>query len=116
MTFILNTTITVCWSLDPTASPLVIGDYDVYVIKPDGSATYTDGGLTSYTAPTATLQGIATYDLSINQIGRWETRLAVGTNLVYVENSAQQVYVIDPPSIFNITTEIPIPPANYDPP
>lgn len=108
MTYLINTTITVCWVIEPTNNPLPEADYDVYVIKPDKTASYTNDGLTSYTAPTATVQGQATYDVVADQIGLWQVRLNIGTELKYVHHSEIQLYIVDTPNSYSeIITNIP---------
>lgn len=94
--YLINTTVTVSWVLQPTGSPLAQTDYDVLVTPPNKSATYTDDGLTSYTAPSATAQGGATLDLLLDTAGLWTVRLADGTNTAYNHQTVRYIYCVQP--------------------
>lgn len=95
---ILNETVTFCWQIPPATAAPSKADWDVLVHKPDGSSAYTDDGITTYVAPTATTQGQATFDLLINQLGRWQVTLAEGTNTLHVIQAFREIYVVAPPS------------------
>lgn len=94
--FILNTTVTVNFVLPPAATPPAEADYDILITAPDGTVTYTDSGLTTYVAPTATAPGSATFNKLVDQLGKWELSLSIGTGTAYTLQSQAQIYVIVP--------------------
>lgn len=79
MKWLSNNEITVRWVIPPTGSPLVQGDYDIRVIPGHLSATYTDGGLSSYTAPTSEYSGVLDYVFTPTTPGLWTILLCTGS-------------------------------------
>lgn len=96
MAYVLNTTVTVEFILQPSATPPAQADYDMIVITPAGSYSYTDSALTTYTAPTATAQGKGTFDILVNELGKWEIKLVTGTGAIYQEISEIEIYIVSP--------------------
>jgi hypothetical protein len=76
---------TVRFQLKPQAVPLTKPDYDILLVKPDKTATYTNDGITVLTAPTATAQGVAEYTFTPDQDGRYLITLGYGTSSDFVE-------------------------------
>lgn len=118
-----DSTITFCWVIRPTDTPLVKADFDIKLTLPDGTVTYTNDGALTYTAPTGTVQGEVTYDLTLSVVGRYRVELTVGTDSVYVLECLREVYsVIPPPHVLSgvdpKTTQGPeiIPPIPVTPP
>jgi hypothetical protein len=92
--YVINNQVDVEFVLDPNDSPLIITDFDIAILKPDGTRTYTDSGLTSYTAPTATVQGWGMTQHTPDQLGRWRYTFSTGTEGNYVEYSTIEIFVV----------------------
>jgi len=94
--YINNTTVTVNFVLAPSALPPAQSTYDLLVKTPAGVVTYTDSGLLTYVAPTATAQGSATYAHLLNEEGRWEFSLTSGTDACFTVISKILLYSMTP--------------------
>jgi len=94
---LINTTITFEWIIQPNAAPLVKADFDVALTLPSGVSTYTDDGVLTYVAPTATTQGKITYELTPICVGRHQATLSDGTNLAHIVQAYREIYVVDVP-------------------
>ena len=101
---VINTTLTFCWSLNATDETLVKADFDILLSKPDGSATYTNDGLTTFTAPTPTSNGEATFDLLVDQLGRYQVTLSIGASDDYLVKALREVFIVDPPAYVSAGT------------
>jgi hypothetical protein len=100
---VINTTLTFCWAVPVNVIPLVKADFDIRLTLPDGTVTYTDDGVTTYTAPTATTQGEVTYDLAVGtNVGRHIVELMVGTSLAHVLQAQRRIYIVNPPSYISL--------------
>lgn len=95
---VINSTLTFCWAINPTDDVPVKADFDIILHKPDGSSTYTDDGVTTYTAPTSTDQGQVTYDLLVDQVGRYQVTLSIGSSTVFIVKSFREVFIVDLPT------------------
>jgi hypothetical protein len=100
----LDETLTFCFVLAPSASPIAQSAYDIVVEAPDGTRTYVDNDLDTYVAPTATVQGSATYDHTVNMEGRWRVVLTTGVEGAYTELSDITIFVISPITFTASTT------------
>ena len=94
---VLNSTLTFCWAVPVNAIAPAKADFDILLTKPDGSATYTDDSVTTYTPPTATAQGQVTYDLLVDQLGRYQAILSIGGSTDFVVQAEREVYVVELP-------------------
>ena len=94
---LISTAITFEWNIDPAAVPLVKSDFDITLALPDGTSTYTDDGVLTYTAPTATAQGKVTYQLTPICVGRHQVTLSEGTNTAHIVQAKRDIYVVDVP-------------------
>lgn len=94
----INTTLTFTWAIRPLPDPPVKADFDIILILPDGTTTYTNDGITTYVAPTATAQGTVTYDLAVTSVGLHQVTLSIGENNDFVVHARREVYIVDPPS------------------
>jgi len=93
-----DSTITITWYINPTGAPPVKADFDITLVAPNGVAAYTDDGITTYVAPTATVQGIVTYDLTLADVGLYQATLSIGTNAVHVVNAHREIFSVIPPA------------------
>lgn len=93
--FIKNTLYTFTWRLDKTATPLVAADYDIHLIESPLGVTYTNGDLTSYTAPTETTYGFAYYELTPDAAGLWRMQLVTGTDESWTVLGKRYAWVFD---------------------
>lgn len=93
-----DTVITFRWWLEPTDTPLVKADFDVLLQLPDGTETYTDDGITTYVAPTATAQGKVTFNHTVTTLGRYRATLTVGGSTSYTQQAVREIYVVNPPA------------------
>lgn len=103
---VINTTSTIRFAIQPNGSPPAQSEYDVEVKKPDGTIEYTDNGLATYTAPTATTQGNGTFDQLFDMTGRWVFSMHIG---LFGDNSIVsevELYVVDLPAVALATSEI----------
>lgn len=94
-----DSTVTFTWIISPTASPPVKADFDINLINPNGTATYVDDGITTYIAPTATVQGEATYDLTLANVGLYKVSLSIGTDAVNIISAHREIYSVILPSV-----------------
>lgn len=101
---VLDTTLTFCWVINPTDVSLAQADFDIILSKPDGSTTYVDNSLTTFVAPTANSQGQATYDLLVDQLGRYQVTLSVGVSTAWVVKAFREVYIVDLPASVAVGT------------
>ena len=81
--YIVNQEITVTWVIPPTATPLLLADYDISYIPSCSEGSYTDGAVLSYVPPSAVSSGVITYALTTNSIGLFMLRLAVGSGVSF---------------------------------
>ena len=93
-----DSTVTFKWSIAPNASPPVKADFDINLVLPNGTATYVDDGITTYVAPTATLQGEATYNLVLAVTGLYQVTLSTGTAAVHILSAHREIYSVIPPA------------------
>ena len=70
--------------------------HDVLVTKPDGTTMYFESGLTTFKGATATVQGKATFNQLVDQLGRWVFQLNNGISTAFTSYSTHEVYVVDP--------------------
>ncbi len=96
--FAVNTQLTVCWSILPTANPPVKADLDIHFTTPADAGTYTNDAVTTYTAPTATARGLVTYVFTPTTTGRYRIELSIGTDAAHVVQSIRELYIVDPPA------------------
>lgn len=96
---VINTTTTIRFVIPVNDTPPDQSTYDVEVKKPDGTIVYTDNGLTSYTAPTATTQGNGTFDQLFDMSGRWVFSMHSGVSGDNTILSEIELYVIDLPAV-----------------
>lgn len=101
---VIDTTLTFCWSLNATDETLVKADFDIIVHKPDGTSTYTNDGLTTFVAPTPTSNGEATFDILVDQLGRYQVTLSIGASDDYLVKALREVYIVDPPAFVTAGT------------
>lgn len=116
-----NSQLTFNWILHTEVAPLVKADFDILLTLPDGTTTYTDDGITTYTAPTATAQGKVTFNYTPTVVGLHIVTLTVGGSTDFVVQACRRVFIVDaPPEIASppiTTTSGPIiPPADPGPP
>lgn len=104
--YLINSTITFEWNIDPNTVPLVKADFDITLTVPDGTSTYTDDGVLTYVAPTATTQGKVTYALTPICVGRHQVTLSEGTNTAHIVQAKRDIYVVDVPAY--VTTAVAI--------
>jgi hypothetical protein len=96
--------VTFKWVILPTGSPPLKPDFDIKVILSSNTSTYTNDGVTTYIAPTATTQGLVTYDLYLAQIGRYIVRLTTGVAGSFVVEAERTIFsVIVPEYVLNGT-------------
>ena len=114
--YLLNAVTTIEWEILPTTTPPALGDLDLLIIDPTGVVSYLTAPLSApnYTAPTDTVPGTATYDITPNLEGFWRIRLVTGTPASYQILSKVEMFVFD-----NTTTTSPYSdevgrPAPYD--
>ncbi|MEE8599384.1 MAG: hypothetical protein V3S69_07775, partial [Dehalococcoidales bacterium] len=81
--YIVNTALKIRWLLAPTGSPLTSSDYDIRLVPPSLSGTYTDDGIINFTAPSATHSGVLEYDFTPLFPGLWKVFLTTGTGASY---------------------------------
>lgn len=120
--YVKDDVLTFCWVIRPTDTPLVKTDFDILLRKPDNSESYTDDGVTTYVAPTSTVQGTVTYDLTVDQLGRWQVTLSVGDDDDFIVECFREIYVVDLPAAVvakttqgpEIIPEIPVTPPDLD--
>jgi len=93
-----DSTIIFTWGIAPTTSPLVKADYDITLVLPTGVSTYTDDGVTTYVAPTATASGSVTYNLTPALLGLYEVTLSTGDSDDHIIQAYRRVYVVTTPS------------------
>ncbi len=93
-----DSTVTFVWTIAPTGSPPVKADFDIEVILPGGAGTYDNDGITTFVAPTATVQGSATFDLTLALKGLYQITLSIGTNAVNVIQAERSIYSVVPPA------------------
>lgn len=93
---VLNTTITVNFVLPAEPTPPAEADLDIITEAPDGTITYIDDAILTYTPATASTQGSATYAFNADQIGRWKILLAIGTSASHTVESTSTLFVIAP--------------------
>ena len=96
--FIVNTQLTFCWAVKATGSPPLKSDFDIHLVTPSDAGTYTNDGVTTYIAPTATQQGQVTFNFTPTVVGRHVVTLSVGTDAVFIVNAERKVYIVDPPA------------------
>ena len=77
--YLVDTEITVTWIIPPTDTPLVQGDYDISIVPSTLGGTYTDGGITTYVAPTEESSGYITYLFTPLAGGKYTLNLTTGT-------------------------------------
>lgn len=94
---LLNTVITFNWTLKPTAVPPIAGDIDVILTKPDGTETYASAASLTFVAPTGSVDGSVTYQVTVDQLGRWRALLVQGDSAAYTVYNRREIYVVDPP-------------------
>ena len=92
--YTLDSTIDVNFIIPPGSS-VTQADYDVAVLRPVSGRSYTDSGLTTFTAPTATVQGLGKYNILLNEPGRYRFTLSIGTEGSYQEFSQIEIFVVD---------------------
>ena len=92
-----DSTLTFEWVIRPNASPPAKADLDIKLQLPDRSTTYTNDGVLTYVAPTATAQGSATYELTPTVVGRYQVTLSIGGDTEYIVKSFREIYVVVPP-------------------
>jgi hypothetical protein len=90
--------------LPVSATPPAQSTYDIMVKTPAGVVTYTDSNLLTYVAPTATVQGSATYEHLLDEEGRWEFSLTSGTDASYTVVSKILIYAMTPVVVGGTTT------------
>ena len=79
--FVVNTEITVNYLLNSTALAFLYTDFDVRVIKPDGSFNFYDSAILeeNYISPTTTTTGAVSYPFTPDVEGVWTVALSKGT-------------------------------------
>lgn len=95
---VVNTVITVRWSLSPNATPPLKTDFDIHLLTPANVGTYTDDGITTYIAPTATARGLATYTFTPTQLGKYEITLSTGIASDFIVDAHKKLYIVNPPA------------------
>lgn len=94
--------VTFKWAIPPTGSPLLKTDFDIELITPSNTAIYTNDGVTTYIAPTATTKGLVTYNLALTQVGRYVVKLTTGVASSFVSQAARTVFsVVVPEYVLN---------------
>ena len=91
--YLVNNKIQLTWFVPPTATVYTSADFDITVIDQAESATYSDGGLTDFTAPTATTGGQLIFEFTPNVAGFWTVILSTGTGAAYTEYDVKRFYV-----------------------
>lgn len=89
-----DSVVTFRWVIAPNASPPVKADFDITLIKPDGVSTYVNDGITTYTAPTTTLPGKASFNLNLALVGHYQVTLSIGTDAVHISNAHREIYSV----------------------
>ncbi len=92
--FAKDSVVTFQWHIAPTGSPPVQSDFDIELILPNGATTYSDNGLSSFVAPTSTVQGLATFNLTLALTGLYQVTLSIGTNAVHVIQAERKIYSV----------------------
>ncbi len=95
--YAVDSTVKFSWAIRPTDTPPVKADFDIILIRPNGNASFSNDGITTYIAPTATTSGIATYNLNLNVTGLFQVSLAVGTPNVHIVQAHRDIYAVVPP-------------------
>jgi hypothetical protein len=103
--FLLNATTEIVWTLGPTATPPARTDLDLSIIDPSGVAVYSSSAIEvgRYLAPTDTLDGYASYEITPNLEGIWKIRLVKGTETSYNILDTVEMAIFD-----NTTTSRPM--------
>lgn len=80
--FIKDTEISVNWILQASAANRVYSDFDVIVIKPDGSSSYYNAAILEedFISPTVDTKGAATYKITPDAVGVWVVVLTLGSS------------------------------------
>jgi hypothetical protein len=92
--YILNTQVNIEFITLPNASPPAKANFDIAVLSPNGTRTYTNNGLTSYVAATITEQGWGMTEFTPDQAGRWRFVFSTGAEGSYEEHSAIEIFVV----------------------
>lgn len=96
--YVQNTPIAFTWNIEKTAdgSKQAASYYDLIVIKPDNTTTYTEGSawtVDNFTAPATDTDGSLTETLTFTDKGLHEVLITTGTASNYTILSREMVYV-----------------------
>lgn len=82
--YLVNNEITITWVLEPTDTPLSAGDYDIEYTPSDLEASYTDGAIINYVAPTEFSAGSIQYAFTPTIPGRHKVNLTYGVGTAFL--------------------------------
>jgi hypothetical protein len=91
--YLIDTEITCRWKLAPTGSPVPEANYDIRVVPPGLSGTYTDSGIVDYVAPSANYGGSLAYKFTPTVNGLFKVTLSIGTGANYQVIGEKKLWV-----------------------
>lgn len=95
--YLLSNPVTLDWVLGVTPNTLLFTDLNLVVIDPLGTSTFLTAPIAEvdFTAPTATVEGAASYVITPELEGFWRVRLVTGTADAYKILSKVEMQVFD---------------------
>jgi hypothetical protein len=83
--YLLDAPTTIEWVLGITPNTLLFSDLHLIIVHPSGESVFLTSPIAEedFTAPTSTVRGLASYEITPDEIGFWKVHIAKGTDLSY---------------------------------